>query len=269
MESGPADSRALPEIEAFESHGWRFTAVRHKAILPSTCVCGQKQPFCLFCQYEQQLRIAVLPEMVFFKNSLQMEHQSGARIEFNSLDALREVSEKATTGYCVAATDVWTKARSECLADKKVANNYDWTFSSSYKGTYRHLTTSATGECIDYNALRIREPIEFYQSFPLYEDELSDHGCSMMDLKFRCMPSGFFLLLRLYLRIDKVVVRMPECRLHWRFASNYGLRECTLKEKSFCDLNETERAAVMNVDEISNLLEPVVLSRERVDFCDI
>ncbi|CDW53704.1 TIP41 protein like [Trichuris trichiura] len=258
--SGSTENRLLPEVETFERQGWRFTAIRHKAILPSTCFCGKNQPVCVYCHYEEQLKIAVLPEMIFFKNSLQIEHHSGARIEFNPLDALREVPSAAISGYCVAATEVWTKARSQCLHGKTATANYDWTFSSSYKGTY------PSSEGIDYNSLRIREPIEFYQSFPLYEDELSDHGCSMMDLKCRSMPSGFFVLLRLYLRIDKVVVRVLECRLHWRFASNYGLREYTLKEKSFRDLNVTERAAVMKIDEISSLLEPVVISRERVDL---
>ncbi|KFD50546.1 hypothetical protein M513_08614, partial [Trichuris suis] len=267
-QSGSMENRLLPEVETFERQGWRFTAVRHKAILPSTCFCGKNQPVCVYCHYDEQLKITVLPEMIFFKNSLQIEHQSGARIEFNPLDALREVPQTAITGYCVAATEVWTKARSQCLSNKTATANYDWTFSSSYKGTYSKLVASVSTESIDYNSLRIREPIEFYQSFPLYEDELSDHGCSMMDLKCRCMPSGFFVLLRLYLRIDKVVVRVLECRLHWRFANNYGLREYTLKEKSFRDLNGTERAAIMKIDEISSLLEPVVISRERVDFCE-
>ena len=51
-----------------------------------------------------------LPEMVFDKNCLHLEHQGGFGIAFNALDALRLVDDKHDS-LKVAEADEWLAAR--------------------------------------------------------------------------------------------------------------------------------------------------------------
>ena len=40
-----------------------------------------------------------------------------------------------------------------------------------------------TDRCIDYKKLRQPDPINFFQTMTLYEDELADNGISMLTVK--------------------------------------------------------------------------------------
>lgn len=44
------------------------------------------------------------------------------------------------------------------------------------------------------------------------------------------MPSSFFVLLRYFLRVDNVLVRINDTRLYHDFSTNYILREYTNRE---------------------------------------
>lgn len=96
-----------------------------------------------------------------------------------------------------------------------------------------------TSERIDYERLKQQEKIFFYDEAILYEDELADNGTSVLSVKIvscslnrmhhslnrahlslcvslgqRVMASGFFILLRFFLRVDGVVVRLFDTRIH-------------------------------------------------------
>ncbi len=74
---------------------------------------------------------------------------------------------------------------------------YDWTFTpSGYVGTVSPdprrkrkgedvppPTVEETEERIDYDKLRERERILFYDEVLLYEDELDDNGCTKLSCK--------------------------------------------------------------------------------------
>lgn len=51
------------------------------------------------------------------------------------------------------------------------------------------------------------------------------------------MPSSFFILLRYFLRIDNIMVRVNDTRIFHDFSSNYILREYTNKESNNKDLD--------------------------------
>lgn len=51
-----------------------------------------------------------VPEMIFAKNGLRLEHDAGFGIEFNALDALKLVDAEHDV-LKVAATQAWTEAR--------------------------------------------------------------------------------------------------------------------------------------------------------------
>lgn len=100
----------------------------------------------------------------------------------------------------------------------------------------------------------------------LYEDELADHGCSSLSLKFRCMPSCFFALLRFYLRVDKVLVKINDTRLYWEHGKPYMIREYSSKQKFIRDMNVEERNACLDVNEISKYLNLIEEKVEKLTF---
>ncbi|KAJ1353618.1 hypothetical protein KIN20_010280 [Parelaphostrongylus tenuis] len=64
-----------------------------------------------------------------------------------------------------------------------------------------------THKTIDLERLERQEPIGLYVQITLYEDELADHGSAQMSVKLRAMPDFFFLSMRFYLRIHRMIVR--------------------------------------------------------------
>jgi hypothetical protein len=67
----------------------------------------------------------------------------------------------------------------------------------------------------------------------LYEDELHDNGeCSLL-VRTRVTPNYFYILQRLFVRVDQVTFRMKETRLHHRFGTNFALRQFTERDQSY------------------------------------
>jgi len=50
------------------------------------------------------------------------------------------------------------------------------------------------------------------------------------------MPSGFFVLMRFYLRVDDTLARVVDARLYHAAGSDYVLREYTERESSWEEL---------------------------------
>ncbi|KAL4434081.1 hypothetical protein ABPG75_000522 [Micractinium tetrahymenae] len=98
-----------------------------------------------------------------------------------------------------------------------------------------------SGEAIPRALLTSRDPILYYDELPLYESELDDHGSSRMSLKVRVMPRCWYVLLRFWLRVDHVLVRLRETRVFCQFDSPPPpaarvLREVRHHEGTFADL---------------------------------
>lgn len=158
------------------------------------------------------------------------------------------------------------------------------TTSSCFVETRRFIRkVSKTSERIDIEKLKAREQIMFFDDVLLFEDELHDHGVSMISVKIvsparvsteqchsctsgtvalfqtladtfffcdmvwniwfylvlamqRVMPTSFFLLLRFFLRVDGVLIRINDTRLYHEascfspLCSSVGLLSSVLKE---------------------------------------
>lgn len=136
---------------------------------------------------------------------------------------------------------------------------WDWTFSSDYcctlgtgpkarqhivgvKGLYSPLTRysndplissikSSPMSGIEYELLRANDvPILFYDETVLYQDDLEDCGEIVFEAKLRVMPHCWFLLSRMFLRVDGVLVRIRDNRFFHRFGTNTVHLEVTWKE---------------------------------------
>lgn len=105
----------------------------------------------------------------------------------------------------------------------------------------------------------------------LYEDELHDNGIASCTVKIvsyklqlnfffkflilyfqqRVMPTSFFILLRYFLRVDNVMVRVNDTRYFHDFQTDYVLREFTNKE---CGIKEIKLPYTVFGD--PNILSP-------------
>ncbi|XP_010277155.1 PREDICTED: TIP41-like protein [Nelumbo nucifera] len=227
-------------------HGWEIES-RKRSILNSIHL----------QQWEQKLHTTHLPEMVFGESSLVLYHMgSGVKIHFNAFDALAGWKQEALPPVEVPAAAKW-KFRSKPI--QQVILDYDYTFTTPYCGSEMVDVSldkcqigaiQEEGSCclhwedcdeqIDLVALASKETILFYDEVILYEDELADNGVSLLTVKVRVMPSSWFLLLRFWLRVDGVLVRLRDTRMYCTFGSGATpsiLRECCWREATFQDLS--------------------------------
>ena len=90
-------------------------------------------------------------------------------------------------------------------------------------------------------------PILYYDQILLYEDDLHDNGAVEYSIKVRVMPHCAYILSRLFLRVDHVLVRLRETRGLVEFASSKTVlsspqkgttiyRDVTWKEAAWKDL---------------------------------
>jgi type 2A phosphatase activator TIP41 len=121
------------------------------------------------------------------------------------------------------------------------------------------LKVTETAERINLDKLRVQETICFFDEVSLFDDELSDHGIASLDLKIRVMPNSFYILQRFFLRVDNVVIRVYETRIHHESDKDYMIREYSEKESLVQDLTcpakvFTEPSEVVNYLPINKLL---------------
>ncbi|XP_068979300.1 TIP41-like protein isoform X2 [Bombus flavifrons] len=205
--------------------------ILHSKCSKSENGCGdQDADACQFCIFSRTLELPHMPDMVFPNNILTLKHQDGASMQFNALDALRTVS-NGKINIQLACAEAWKESRSESseYLEEKV-KPFDWTFTSSYTGTISNFEIQETNERIDVDKLKRRDKILFYHDLTLFEDELHDNGIAVCSVKIRVMPTSFFILLRYFLRIDGVMLRINDTRLYHEFGQDYILREYTSRE---------------------------------------
>ncbi|XP_022656412.1 TIP41-like protein isoform X2 [Varroa destructor] len=123
-----------------------------------------------------------------------------------------------------------------------------------------------TTERIDMSKLTSRDPIYFYQDLCLFEDELSDHGVAKLSVKIRVMRSNLFVLLRFFLRVDQVLIRMNDTRLYWEQGTEYILREYAEREHKDAKNLNLPTSILTDPVALSEHLPVVYTHYERLDF---
>jgi len=197
----------MKKTETFSFGPWKITTTKG-AILKANDV----------ERISSELELPSLPEMLFGENVLQINHAAGFGIQFNALDALKLVDNKRDL-MKVAVAEEWQSKRQDSEYIKEVIKPFDWTFTTDYKGTLTGkeeiiMRVKSTKERIDLEQLKVKEKIFFYEDVILYEDELADNGIAKLNVKMRVMQGGFFLLLRFFLRVDGVLVRINDTRIY-------------------------------------------------------
>jgi len=244
-------------------HGWEFTSNSKAHIMPD----ADSDDF------SADLALPQIPEEVYADNFLNLKMvQGGAEVKFNAHDALGMVDAKNDL-VKVSYANEWAAARAGASSEYEVLKPYDWTFTTPYKGTYDPaFKISETEEQIDMKSLMVKEKILFFDSINLYGDDFGDNGDVMLNVKVRVMPSSFFVLQRLFVRVDRVLVRIIDTRLWHRFGTKYLIRHSTTCESSAADLEKKlggESKLAYNKDMLNNLiphLNEVELKNERVEL---
>lgn len=132
--------------------------------------------------YNFALQLPHLPDMVFHKNSLILEHENGAIISFFPLEALKNVRNEKLD-IRVSCSDEWRETRPIDKTEEKL-KPFDWTFSTDYQGTINEKVIIEPSELkIDKFKLMVKEQILFYEDLTLFEDELHDNGTSVCSVK--------------------------------------------------------------------------------------
>ena len=115
---------------------------------------------------------------------------------------------------------------------------FDWSYTTDYKGTITkgkpfQMPPAVEAEPIPIDLLKRPDPILFFEEVVLYESELDDNGISVLSCKLRVMPDRMLVLCRLFMRLDKVLVRIRDTRLYADFNTGKIIRDYTEKEDAF------------------------------------
>lgn len=141
----------------------------------------------------------------------------------------------------------------------------DWTYSTPYKGNVRYvskyadnilketslklateddqkieLSIESTEEGIPFDRLGRDNPILHFGEVYMFEDDLGDQGYTCCSLRFRVMQDCFYVLIRYYLRVDEVLVRIYDTRIFHSYDKNYIQREFQYKEATYEDLRKKD-----------------------------
>ncbi len=125
---------------------------------------------------------------------------------------------------------------------KEVVKPFDWSYTTDYRGTITKgqpfELQKDNSEPIPIELLKRPDPILFFEEVVLYESELDDNGISIFSCKLRVMPDRMLLLCRLFMRLDKVLVRIRDTRIYVDFNTGRIIRDYTEKEEKFDRVNQ-------------------------------
>lgn len=162
------------------------------------------------------------------------------------------------------------KKVSEDAEIKTLEKISDWSYTTPYKGTSKRLSETVstnekvnneekqltdqmenlnikdqskiyiekTSDSIPLHNLTQKNPIKWFNEFTLFEDELGDCGLTQSTFRFRVMDDCFFGLLRFYLRVDDVCVRIYDTRFYHDFKENFIIREFSARENTVSELKK-------------------------------
>jgi len=256
------------KCEQFETNKWTIVSTKSH-ILGSGCISRSNIPSlscCDFCRFSTELQLHHLPEMVFPNNLLEIKYDGYSGIRFCALDALKGV-DSCKASVKIACSKEWKASRLDTgLVDKNV-NQFDWTYSTYYEGSlFGCSIIEATNERIDMEKLKEQEEILFYSDLTLFEDELHDNGVAVCSVKIRCMPSGFFALLRYFLRVDGVMMRIHDTRFYKAIEHDYIIKEVSRRELYTTEIPVGKSGTLTDPGSFANTL-PIVYERyEKIKF---
>lgn len=231
-------------------------------------------------QLHQDIGIPI-PEMIFGDNFVSLTHNpSHFTLSFNARDAMDRVSKTEEGMLQVAVADEWKETRKNQADEvKEVVKPFDWSYSTDYKGTSSYgpphqgkgqvedaaviawKESDQQTDPIRTDLLSRQDPIQFFDTVDLYEDELADNGIALLNIKVRMMPERLLILSRYFLRLDGVIVRIRDTRVYVEHNTKKIIRQYTSKEEKYEVVAEKLKGMRENVPEAFrdvNKLAPIL-----------
>eukprot|EP00659_Diplonema_papillatum_P008416 gene8416-12972_t len=200
-------------------------------------------------EIQQELGVTTLPDQLFEDCYLRMESE-GIKFDFSAVAAIRcaRVSkEEASNDPKCMYYDEWKDKK-----DIKVFHTgLNWTYDArDFTGLATEGLKVREGGSIDMDLLRnTSQPILHFTSVDLYEDDLDDCGTTKLNLKFRCMATFWFVLLRQFIRVDRVQVMIRDVRWFHKFGTREVVLERIVRKKDIkADMSTPTDAAAHNDD---------------------
>jgi len=162
-----------------------------------------------------------------------------------------------TTGSRSSSSNTNPTMRNSSLLSHIGELNFDWTYSTPFTGFFQTVagtttdTTNRTEPWIPCPHSGIRmdlltdrtQPILYFDDVTLYEDDLHDNGQVQLSIKIRVMPTCFYLLQRLFLRVDRVIVRCRDTRIFHPFATATSIPSTTTTTAASCSANNNNSSS--------------------------
>lgn len=174
-----------------------------------------------------------LPEMVFPTAHVAMEGH-GVWFSWDALDALEawarahheiaihsRISHNGVSVMRARDAKLWDEKRKHGNKDEKVSSvfHYDWTYSTPFAGKHEGGRWKELPES-GMNVALLTDtsvPILFFDEIILFEDDLHDNGQVQYSIKLRVMPTCSYVLARLWVRVDNIILRVRETRILFAF----------------------------------------------------
>eukprot|EP00612_Vaucheria_litorea_P008332 CAMPEP_0171471262 /NCGR_PEP_ID=MMETSP0946-20130122/601_1 /TAXON_ID=109269 /ORGANISM="Vaucheria litorea, Strain CCMP2940" /LENGTH=300 /DNA_ID=CAMNT_0012000721 /DNA_START=12 /DNA_END=914 /DNA_ORIENTATION=- len=208
-----------------------------------------------------------LPEMLFGESFVRISNQNdNFCIELNALSALKEWVDKHLKGNFEVIKVPESKFWNEKVGKGIKLEEYDWTwdtpfigltFFTSKEGILVSHWESCNESSIDYDMLKDSAcPILFFHEVPFYDDFIHDHGEVHMSSKIRVMENCWFLLLRYWLRVHKVLIKVSDVRYFHKFGQNEVFREISHIKVNYEEATKfSEEISILKADEIYSLFK--------------
>merc|ERR1712000_222686 len=254
----PVEKKLLTNPKGIEVSGWEIRSCS-KPLLNSDDL----------EKWTDKIGLVALPEMVFGYSFVTLKHaESGFELSFNAYDALETVDKNNATVQ-VGYAEHWKQSKIASGEEDKLVQGkaFDWTYTTNYFGTVdeKKFQSVETEQRIDIERLKRHDPILFFDELILFEDELADNGSSMLTVKLRVMPTCFFLLCRLFIRVDDVMFRVLETRVYHQFGTTDVLREITHREATYEQLGGRLPTEKSKLNDPNFMIPLIPLRRQRID----
>ena len=200
-----------------------------------------------------------LPEMVFSKAHVAIEGH-GVWFSWNSADALEawakahyeiaihsRISHNGVSVMRAKDAKLWDTKRKHGEGDGdgnvSAVFHYDWTYSTPFTcnhegGKWKELEKSGMNMSLLTDT---SVPILFFDEVIMFEDDLHDNGQVQYSVKLRAMPTCSYVLARLWVRVDNVILRVRETRVLFDFGNGTNpqiFRDVTWRECMWINLED-------------------------------
>ena len=172
------------------------------------------------------------------RNTANSTTQKTSTSTYRGVSIIRTADAKIWSNKQTTTTSTDDTSSNNNISSSNSQFYYDWTFSSPYAGTIilplskqkatkeKDINNRKQWQTLDQSHIPFHllqdttQPILLFDDIHLYEDDLHDNGDVSLNIKVRVMPKCWYILQRLYVRVDYVCVKCREVRYFCLFDNN-------------------------------------------------